>query len=116
MFVILHGGVVHEGFAPRYSPGVMERVSRNRDMPIADCMVSSPRYPLGTMLWVYGANTDTLLHCRVTDVSHPRDRTRHLRTQREVELGFTEAKRLCGAKAMKDRPERCPVIVVVIEE
>jgi hypothetical protein len=75
-------------------------------------MVSSPRYAVGTWLYVYGMNTDRLLHCRVTDVSHPRDGARHVRTGREVELGYTEAERLCGLAAMKDRPERCPVVVV----
>jgi hypothetical protein len=29
-----------------------------------------------------------------------------------VELGYSEALRLCGARAMQDRPERCPVVVV----
>jgi hypothetical protein len=115
MFVMLHGGQIESGYAPHYAKNVMERVARNRDMPHADCMVSSPRYPLGTMIWVYGRNTDTLLHCRVTDVSHPRDKARHLRTRRVVELGYTEAERLCGLRAMRDRPEKCPVIVVNLE-
>jgi hypothetical protein len=110
------GVVVREGVAPYYSPGVMERVSRHRDLPLVDCMVSSPRYPIGTWVYVYGANTDILLWCRVTDVSHPRDRARHLKTHREVELGYTEAVRLCGRKAMRDRPERCPVVVVYFAE
>lgn len=110
--VALLGGEVHAGYAPRYAPGVMERVSRNRDLPIVGCMVSSPRYGIGTWVWVWGANTETLLRCRVTDISHPRDRARHFRTGREVELGYTEAVRLCGKRAMKDRPERCPVLVI----
>ncbi|HEU5104198.1 MAG TPA: hypothetical protein VFU22_34510 [Roseiflexaceae bacterium] len=114
LVVALWGGEVHEGVAPRYSPRVMENVSLRRDMPIVGCMVSSPRYGLGTWLWVYGANTDTLLRCRVTDVSHPRDAARHIRTRREVELGYTEAQRLCGQEAMRDRPEECPVVVVRI--
>jgi len=77
-------------------------------------MVSSPRYPIGAWIWIYGANTDALLHCRVTDVSHPRDLARHLRTKREVELSYPAALALCGARAMQDRPERCPVVVVNI--
>src|SRR5512138_1361196 len=92
----------------------MERVSRNRDLPIVGCMVSSPRYPIGTWVWVWGSNTQTLLRCRVTDISHPRDRARHLRTGREVELGYIEAVRLCGRRAMQDRPERCQVIVIAV--
>ena len=85
--VSLLGGEVHAGYAPRYSPGVMERVARVRDLAPVDCMVSSPRYEVGAWIWVYGANTGTLLHCRVTDVSQTRDRARHLRTKREVDLG-----------------------------
>lgn len=112
--VSLLGGEVQAGYAPRYSPGVMERVSRARDLPLVACMVSSPRYAVGTWLWIYGSNTDTLLHCRVTDVSQTKDRQRHLRTRREVELGYTEAQRLCGAGAMDKRPEQCPVVVVKV--
>ena len=112
--VSLLGGEVHAGYAPRYSPGVMERVARVRDLAPVDCMVSSPRYDIGAWLWVYGANTGTLLRCRVTDVSQARDRARHLRTKREVELGFEEARRLSGASALDKRPEQCPVIVVKV--
>ena len=108
----LSGGDLHSGYAPRYSPGVMERVARVRDLPPVDCMVSSPRYPIGSWVWVYGWNTDTLLHCRVTDVSQDRDRARHLRTKREVELGYTEAQRLCGRQYLNHRPEQCPILVV----
>lgn len=106
------GADIHTGYAPRYAPGVMEQVSRNRDMPIVECMVSSPRYPIGTELIVIGLNTQAIEHCRVTDASHPRDQVRHLRTRREVELGYEEARRLCGEQAMQARPEQCPVIVI----
>jgi hypothetical protein len=116
LVVAMLGGDVHEGYAPRYSPGVIERVSRHRDLPIVECMVSSPRYPIGTWIWIYGWNTDRLAHCRVTDVSQARDRARHLRTKREVELGYPAALRLCGARAMRDRPERCPVVVVRVRD
>ena len=100
----------------------MERVSRVRDLPRVDCMVSSPRYPIGTWVWVYGYTTETLLRCRVTDVSADcdttgrgspeSDRQRHMRTKREIEVGYTEALRLCGKAAMDKRPEQCPVLVV----
>ena len=112
LFVAIWGGDVHQGFAPRYAKNVMERVARARDLPIVGCMVSSPRYPIGTWVYVYGFNTDTLLRCRVTDVSHTHDRARHLRTKREVELGFEAARKLCGEAAMRARPEACPVLVV----
>lgn len=110
--VALFGGEVHQGYAPRYSPGVMERVAARRGLEPVGCMVSSPRYDVGTWVYVYGFNTDTLLRCRITDVSQTRDRRRHLRTKRETELGYTEARRLCGEAAMDKRPEQCPVLVV----
>jgi hypothetical protein len=75
-------------------------------------MVSSHTYEVGTMLWVYGKNTDVLLHCRVTDISAPKDRQRHIRTGRVIEAGYTEAIRLCGRKHMHDPPAKCPVTVV----
>lgn len=118
----MHGGDVHAGHAPYYSKGVMELVAYNRDMPIVSCMVSSPRYPLGTWVWVWGSNTGALLLCRVTDVSadtdtsgrgrRESDRQRHLRLGWEAELGNTEARRLCGVKAMRDPPRGCPITVV----
>jgi hypothetical protein len=90
----------------------MERVARNRDMPQEQCMVSSPIHPLGTWLWVYGKNTGNLELCFVTDISHPRDRERHIRTRRVIELGYNEALRMCGRKHMKDPPTSCPVMTV----
>lgn len=112
LWVALHGGDIHSGYAPRYSPGVMERVSRNRDLPLAGCMVSSPYWPIGTMIVVYGWNTDRLELCRVTDVSADKDRARHLRTRRVAELGYQEAIRFCGVRHINHRPEQCPIIVV----
>lgn len=109
--VAVFGGEMMSGFAPRYSPGVMERVATRRGLAPAGCYVSSPFYDIGTRVIVYGANTDRALSCVVADVSHPRDRARHIRTRRVVELGYTEAERLCGTKAMRSRPEACPVTV-----
>jgi hypothetical protein len=110
--VAIYGGEVMSGYAPRYAKGVMERVSRNRDLPLVGCMVSSPYYEVGTRVIVYGSNTDRALSCRVTDVSAPKDRARHIRTRRVVELGFSEAQRLCGLDHMADPPTKCPVIVI----
>ncbi len=110
IFVTLHGGVIEQGWAPHYAPGVMERVARNRDMVQEQCMVSSPVYPLGTWLWVYGERTGVLLLCRVTDVSHPRDKARHLRTGRVVEIGYTVTRALCGTT--RGSVKECPVTIV----
>ncbi len=88
----------------------MERVSRNRDLPIVGCMVSSPVYAVGAWVWVYGERTGALLHCRVTDVSHPRDKARHLRMGRIAELGWQNTKALCGRT--DERVIDCPIVVV----
>lgn len=122
VYAALNDGAIHSGHASYYARGVMEQVARNREMTRVDCMVSSPRYPLGTWVWVWGANTNTLLHCRVTDVSadidtsgrrsHESDRERHLRLGWELELGWTEAQRLCSVPAMREPPKGCPILVV----
>jgi hypothetical protein len=110
--VVLYGGEMMSGFAPRYSPNLMERVARNRGMDVAGCMVSSPFYDIGTRVIVYGPNTDRALSCTVVDVSHPRDRARHIRTKRITELSYEAALALCGRKHINHRPEQCPVVVV----
>ncbi len=110
VIVALHGGVVETGYAPHYSPGVMDRVAANRGMPPAACMVSSPVYPLGTMLWVWGERTQTLLHCRVTDVSQPRHRKGHIARRIWVELDFAVTEALCGST--RERVTSCPVVVI----
>jgi hypothetical protein len=110
--VVLYGGEMMSGFAPRYSPGLMERVARNRGMDVEGCMVSSPFYDIGTRVIVYGPNTDRALSCTVVDVSHPRDRARHIRTKRITELSYPAALALCGRKHINHRPEQCPVVVV----
>jgi hypothetical protein len=110
--VVLYGGELMSGFAPRYSPNLMERVARNRGMDVEGCMVSSPFYDIGTRVIVYGPNTDRALSCTVVDVSHPRDRARHIRTRRITELSYPAALALCGRKHINHRPEQCPVLVV----
>lgn len=108
------GGESMDGVAPRYAPGLMERVVARRDLAPAACNVSSTYYPLGTWVYVWGQRTKVLRHCRVSDVSHPRDVARHRRTGRIIELGYTEAQSLCGYAAMDDPPTACPVTVVHI--
>lgn len=109
MILALCAGECQIGVAPHYSPGLMEKVADNRGLPRVACMVSSPIYPIGTRVMVYGVRTKTLLECRVTDISAPADRERHIRTRRVVELGFTEAVRLCGQTT--EPPGKCPVVV-----
>ena len=88
----------------------MARVSANRDLPQVACMVSSPTLPLGSWVWVYGVRTDTLLRCRVTDVSQPRDKARHLRMGRLVELAYEVTAQLCGST--RERVVDCPIVTV----
>jgi hypothetical protein len=111
----LMGGTVGEYVSPHYAKGVMERVARNRDMPIVPCMIASPTIPIGSWVWVYGRNTGVLRWCRVTDTSAKRDKARHIRMRR-VELSWEAALSLCGRRAMKDRPERCPIVVIQVNE
>jgi len=112
----LLGGEAMDGYAPRYSPGVMGRVAVHRDLPPVPCMVSSPNYDVGTWVYVWSATKKVLRHCRVTDVSHPRDRERHIRTKRIVELSYEMAIELCGHEHLADPPTKCPVVVVRINE
>lgn len=110
------GGESMDGYAPRYSPGLMERVARNRHMAIVPCMVSSPYYGVGTWVYVWSHNKQILRHCRVTDVSAPQDAPRHKRTRRIVELSYELARELCGHEFINSRPEACPVTVIKLNE
>lgn len=114
MLLALLGGTVREGVAPHYAPGVMERVADIRGMERVGCMVSSPIVDIGEWVYVYGVQTQALRYCQVTDTSQARDRARHIRTGRIVELDYESTIALCGTT--RDRPEQCPVVVVHLEE
>ena len=116
ILLALHGGESMDGYAPRYAPGVMERVVRHRDLPWAACNVSSAYYGIGTEVWVVSWTTYQVRRCRVADVSGPADVARHRRTKRLIEAGYEEAKWICGLSHMRDRPERCPVTVIRVNE
>lgn len=92
------------GYAVHYRPHLMERVSRNRGLPIVGCMVASPYHRIGTWLTVSSAQRGRTLHCRVTDVPHPRDRAQIIRRQIIVELDFESAKILCGIRRVNEAP------------
>lgn len=76
------------------------------------CMISSAQYEIGDWLWVYG--NGVLLHCRVTDVSHPRDVKRHIRTRRLVEISWENTVALCGTT--RGSSAECPVLIIRMEE
>jgi len=92
----------------------MQRVAARRGLSTTACMVSSPIYPIGTWLYVYGKRTGALRYCRVTDVSHPRDRQRHIDTDRWVELDYAVTRDICGTT--KGRVVDCGVIVFRVNE
>ena len=113
VFVILHGGIVQESYAPRYSPGLMATVAARRDMQPVACMISSAQYEIGTWLWIYGQRTDTLLHCQVVDISHPKHRRGHIERRRLIELSYEVARALCGTT--KGSSAECPVLIIALE-
>lgn len=110
------GWTITQGSAPHYRPGLMAQVAERRGMAATGCMVSSPTLGIGAWVYVYGANTGAIRYCRVTDTSQARDRERHIRTGRAVELSHSTALALCGAAHINDPPERCPVWIIAEDE
>ena len=76
----------YAGFAAGYSPGLMGRVARNRQMPLVDCMVSSDLAKIGTWLIVISDLDGEQRLCRVTDQSAGVDLRRHLRERLYIEF------------------------------
>jgi hypothetical protein len=112
LLLILIGGAgpVEVGFAPHYAPAGMRAVAERRNLRPAACMVASPHYAIGDWVWLYGLQTRRLLRCQVVDVSAPKDRARHHRTRRVVELSYENTRAVCGA--LRERADHCPVVVV----
>jgi hypothetical protein len=107
---------VQHGVAPHYGIGVMEKVSRKRKLPLVDCMVSSPTEKIGTWMLVTSRKNGHQRLCRVTDVSAPKDKARHIRTGRVIELDWLSAKDLCDLRSVgQEPPRKCPVIVEILE-
>ena len=105
-----------QGIAPHYAKGVMERVAEWRGLPADVCHVSSPVYPIGTPVYVYGLNTGVLRGCIVSDVSQPGHVARHIAKGYWAELGNNEARSICGKSAMRDPPRSCPILVIRVNE
>ena len=114
ILLALCGGSVYEGHAPHYARNLMDRVAARRDLAPAPCMVSSPRYAIGSFVYVYGKQTGALRHCKVVDVSADADRARHIRTGREVELDYAVTAAICGTT--RGSVAECGVIVIRLEE
>lgn len=104
-----------EGFGAHYSPGVMERVSKNRRMEVVGCMIVSPWHNLGDWLVLTSPIDNDSLLCRVTDVAHPRDAERLL-AKRWFELDWESAKVLCNISRVGQEPPRdCPLVATLPE-
>jgi hypothetical protein len=104
-----------DGYATHYSPGLFERVARNRGMPVAACLVADDVAQLGAWLWVRGVRTGALRHCQVTDLSHGSatvpgsDKWRHLRDGL-IELDHDSAVEVCG-EWFSGPWRHCPVTI-----
>lgn len=113
---VVRSVAAYTGFAAHYAPGVMTRVAHIRGMEPVRCMVSSPRYKLGTWLHVTSLKNSHTRLCRVTDISAPRDRLRHLRQNLVLEFDFFSAQAMCDIKFVNQEPPRaCPVRVYEVK-
>ena len=105
-----------KGFAAHYRPGLMEKVSKRRGMPVVRCMVASPHHKLGAWVLVRSTKNKQERKCRVTDVPRKSDRPALIRRNIVVELDYKSAKVLCGIKYAGHLPPRaCPVIVTTLK-
>ena len=82
-------------------------------MPVVDCMISSPTKKLGTWVYVRGKNTGKTLYCRVTDVSAPKDKARHIRNGLVAELDYDSTSIICGSTKLRN--DECPVTVTEVK-
>lgn len=99
------------GYAAHYRPNLMEQVSRNRGLPIVDCMVAAEGR-IGRWLEVRSLLNGNVESCRITDVCAPRDCGRLRKAGILVEFGWTAAKRFCNLSYYGEKPPRaCPVEV-----
>jgi len=102
--------VHYTGYAAHYSPGLMAKVAKNRGIEPYDCMISSPLFPLETIVIVKSLSNDVELECKVVDQSHPRDKERHINNRLWAEVDFGSAKKLFDIKKVGQKPNRdCPI-------
>lgn len=106
------GETVHKGCVAHYREGLMEKVARNRKMPIVDCMIASPVIKLGTWVKIQFLNTGDIKSCRVTDVAAPKDKANIMNRGIVAEVDFNTAKSQCGVKKAGDSPPwECQAII-----
>lgn len=92
----------------------MERVARNRGLPIVECMASHPSIPINTWVLIRGSRSGRVVRARVTDTSAPKDRSRHIRLRR-IELDYECSSIVCGRR-WRGAARECPVEYIVQEE
>ncbi len=103
----------HTGYAAYYRKGLMERVARNRRLPVVACMVASPHQAIGTWVTVQSVKRGTVLKCRVTDIPKRRHRPALHRKRIVIELDYRSNTLLCPRRAP---PRACPVIVKTLRK
>src|SRR4051812_13547461 len=83
-------GVVANGYASIYSPGVMGRVSKIRGLPLVGCMIATPFVnKVGVWVTVRSEVTGERTRCRTTDVVRNVDMRAHMATRHYVEFDNT---------------------------
>lgn len=104
--------------AAHYAPGVMERVARNRNMSVVDCMISSPYYGssyLGTWAVVTSNLTGESFKCRFTDVSNKKHIPMQIKRNILIEVNWITAKRMCKISTVnQEPPSACPVTLSLL--
>lgn len=108
LLILSLGAQLQTANLAHYSPGLMQKVSRNRHLPIVSCMISSPRHKIGDWVEIYGKNTNKKLRCRVTDTSAPKDKARHLKNKL-IESDYWSAYLLCGSTKLSNK--ECPILI-----
>lgn len=91
-------------YAVRYDPELMAAMAYKRGVAAGECYFAHPTLPIGTRAYIRGVRTGHEELCVQADTSQTRDtsgrnsaesdRARHIRLRR-VELGFSEALRIC---------------------
>lgn len=109
-------------YAVRYDPGLMAAMAYKRGVVASECYFAHPTLPIGSRAWITGVQTNHSELCVQADTSQSRDttgrnsaesdRARHIRLRR-VELGFSEALRICPP-GWQGKATECAVVFRVI--
>lgn len=104
---------VRKGYAAHYPKNLMERVSKNRGLPVVSCMVAvTSDHRIGAWVTVTRVKTGHTERCRITDVCRPRDCPALARRGIVAELSWPAASRLCQLRYVNQEPPRACVVSV----